>query len=253
MRLSSNSIVTGVLLGLSLAAFGPSCSAQKDYLGRYDLYTGFSDLNTPGLSNINQVGFHLQAGLIASKWFSYGFDYSTQNGSSQLTTNIATPALQQQLAAELPPGYVLRLPFSATTQTFTAGGQLTIRKYHAVTVFVRPVLAAFHITATPHPNDPIGTLVAAQLAPSGKLTDWYGAYGAGGGVEVPVLRHVGARVQLDAGWNHPFTDILANGSWSYRFSVGPAFHFAKNVSTANARSLLRAFHEGCLQLLTTAG
>ncbi len=206
-----------------------SCRAQQTYVGRYDLYTGFSDLNTPGLSNINQVGFHLQAGLTASKWVSYGFDYSVQNGSSQLTTAIATPALQRQLAAELPPGYVLRLPFSATTQTFTAGGQLTIRHYRAATFFVRPVLAAFHITATPHANDLIGGLVAKQLAPNGSLSDWYGAYGAGGGVEVPVLRHVGARVQFDAGWNHPFTDILANGSWSYRFSVGPSFHFGKNV------------------------
>jgi hypothetical protein len=231
VRVSVRSLVsTKTLLGLFLCTVTLPCPAQKDYLGRYDIYTGFSDLNTPGLSNINQVGFHLQAGLIASKWLSYGFDYSTQNGSSQLTTDIATPALQRQLAAELPPGYVLRLPFSATTQTFTAGGQLTIRKYHAVTIFVRPVLAAFHITATPHPNDLVSTLVAAQLAPQGELKDWYGAYGAGGGVEVPVLRHVGARVQFDAGWNHPFTDILANGSWSYRFSVGPAFHFGKNVA-----------------------
>lgn len=209
-------------------------SAQTGYVGRYDLYTGFSNLNTPGLSHINQVGFHLQAGAVASRWLSYGFDYSVQNGSSQLTTGIATRALQQQLAAELPPGYVLRLPFSATTQTFTAGGQLTIRKYHAATFFVRPVLAAFHITATPHANDQIGALVAAQLAPTGQLSDWYGAYGAGGGLEVPVLRHLGARVQLDAGWNHPFTNILANGSWSYRFSVGPAFHFGGNV-TKSAR------------------
>ncbi len=216
-----------------LLAFS-SAHAQRDYAGRYDLYTGFSDLNTPGLSNINQVGFHLQAGLTASKWISYGFDYSVQNGSSYLTTGIATPALQQQLAAELPPGYVLHLPFSATTQTFTAGGQLVIRHYHAATFFVRPVLAAFHITATPHPNDLIGGLVAAQLAPNGSLSDWYGAYGAGGGMEVPVFRHMGARVQFDAGHNHPFTNILANGSWSYRFSVGPSFHFGKNV-LRNAR------------------
>ena len=230
MRLQTTSaLLLKALAAFCVAASAAACSAQDHYAGRYDLYTGFSDLNTPGLSNINQAGFHLQAGITASKWLSYGFDYSVQNGSSQLTTGIATSALQQQLAAELPPGYVLRLPFSATTQTFTAGGQFTYRKYHAATFFVRPVLAAFHITATPHPNDVIGTLVAAQLAPTGQLSDWYGAYGAGGGVEVPVLKHVGARIQLDAGWNHPFTNILANGSWSYRFSVGPAFHFGKNV------------------------
>ena len=224
-----DSLLCLLALFMSACVTAVSCKAQDRYVGRYDLYTGFSDLNTPGLSNINQVGFHLQAGYIPSRWVSYGFDYSVQNGSSTLTTNIATPALQQLLAAELPSGYVLRLPFSATTQTFTAGGQLTVRQYHAATFFVRPVLAAFHITATPHPNDPVNTLVAAQLAPQGSLSDWYGAYGAGGGVEVPVMKHIGARVQFDAGWNHPFTNILANGSWSYRFSVGPAFHFGRNI------------------------
>ena len=95
---------------------------------------------------------------------------------------------------------------------------------------MRPVLTAFHITATPHPNDLIGGLVAAQVAPSGSLSDWYGAYGAGGGMEVPGRSNTWERVpKFGAGWNHLFTNILANGSWSYRFSVGPAFHFGKNT------------------------
>ena len=74
--------------------------AQNAYVGRYDLYTGFSDLYTPGLNGINQIGFHLQAGLNTSKRLSYGFDYSVQNGSSNLTTGIATATLRRQLAAE---------------------------------------------------------------------------------------------------------------------------------------------------------
>ena len=53
-------------IGLLVALFVfftqlPAAFAQQDYVGRYDLYTGFSDLNTPALHNINQVGFHLQA------------------------------------------------------------------------------------------------------------------------------------------------------------------------------------------------
>lgn len=209
--------------------FPMRCQAQTPYIGRYDLYTGFSDLNTPGLNNINQVGFHLQAGFTANQHVSYGFDYSTQNGTTHLTPGIATVALRQQLAAELPPGYALDLPVDVTIQSFTAGGQYVIRHYRKATFFVRPVLAAFHIRGTPQPNDGINTLVAAQLAPHGYLTDWYGAYGAGGGVEVPVLRHLGARVQFDAGWNHPFSNILEHGGFSYRYSIGPAFHFGPNV------------------------
>ncbi len=220
---------------LALLCAIPLCHAQtphapETYVGRYDLYTGFSDLNTPGLNNINQVGFHLQAGVNASRWLSYGFDYSVETGSTHLTPGLATPTLRQQLAAELPPGYALNLPIDVTNQTFTAGGQVALRHFRAVTFFVRPVLAAFHINATPHATDPVGTLVAAQLAPQGHLTDWYGAYGAGGGAEFPFTRHLGARVQFDAGWNHPFNNILANGSWTYRYSVGPAFHFGRNVA-----------------------
>ena len=209
--------------------------AQQSYVGRYDLYTGFADLNTPGLNNINQIGFHLQAGINVKPWTSIGFDYSTQNGATLLTAGIATPALRQQLAAELPPGYTLNLPVDVTIQTFTAGGQLVFRRYHAATFFVRPVLAAFHIRGTPHASDPVGTLVARQLAPQGYLTDWYGAYGAGGGAEFPLSRHVGARVQFDAGWNHPFTSILANGAWTYRMSIGPAFHFGPDIRQGRSK------------------
>ena len=219
-------LVAAVLFAMGAAV----CHAQTvPYVGRFDLYTGFSDLNTPGLNNINQVGFHLQAGYNASRWLSYGFDYSTQNGSTALTPSIATMTLRRQLAAELPPGYQLKLPVDVTIQTFTAGGQLVVRHYRAATLFVRPVIAAFHIRGTPRPNDPVNTLVAAQLAPNGYLTDWYAAYGAGGGAEFPVTRHLGARMQFDAGWNHPFGDILDHGSFTYRYSIGPAFHFGPNV------------------------
>ena len=215
-----------MLLSPSLA---PTAHAQQTYVGRYDLYTGFSDLNTPGLNNINQIGFHLQAGVNANRWSSLGFDYSTQNGATHLTPGIATPALRAQLGAELPPGYNLALPVDVTIQTFSAGGQLVVRHYRSVTFFVRPVLAAFHIRGTPEPTDQINTLVGEQLAPKGYLTDWYGAYGAGGGAEFRVAKHFGARVQFDAGRNHPFNDILANGNFSYRVSIGPAFHFGPNI------------------------
>ena len=224
-----------VSLAILVVAVAPFGCAQGTYVGRYDLYAGFSDLNTPGLNNINQVGVHLQAGANLSRRFALGLDYSVQSGATHLTAGLATAPLQRQLGAELPAGYTLDIPFNATTQTFTAGSQIVFRHYRAATLFVRPVLTAFRIAATPRPTDAIGALVARQLVPQGTKVDWVGAYGAGGGVELPVTRHVGARVQFDAAWNHPFNDILGRGNWSYRCSVGPAFHFGHNVLRGSER------------------
>jgi hypothetical protein len=216
------------------------CCAQQDYVGRYNIYTGFSDLSSPGLNDLNEIGFHLQAGLNANRLIGMGFDYSVQSGDTSLTTNLATPQLQAQLAALaqefaqmglLPAGYTFNLPLHAYTQTFTVGGQLEYRHFEYATLFLRPSLSAFRIKATPHPSpqDLFATTVANNLAPNGSLTDWTGAYGVGGGADLKITEHIWARTQLDAVWNHPFNSILANGFWSYRFSIGPSFKFGPNV------------------------
>lgn len=132
-----------------------------------------SDLNTPGVNNLNQIGFHLQTGINLSKWTAAGFDYTVQNGSSSITPLLLPVMLQKQLAAELPTGYKLNLPFSATTQSFAGGGQIVVRHYRGVTFYLHPVLAALHISAVPHPSDPVASMVSAQLAPDGHLTDWF--------------------------------------------------------------------------------
>src|SRR6201996_2357055 len=144
-----------------VALFFPSAAisrAQQDYVGRYNIYTGFSDLSSPGLNSLNQIGFHLQAGLNTNRLIGTGFDYSVQTGDTSLTTNLATPQLQAQLGALaaqfaqmglLPPGYTFNLPLHAFTQTFTVGGQLEYRHFAYATLFLRPSLSAFRITATP--------------------------------------------------------------------------------------------------------
>ena len=138
----------------------PAASAQQDYVGRYDLYTGFSDLYTPGLNKINQKGFHLQAGINNNRWLSTGFDYSIQTGNTSLIPGFASPAivagitqLYEEYAltegqAGLPPTYAVNVPLSATTQTFTAGSQLNYRHFSKMTLFIRPSLAAFRLNAT---------------------------------------------------------------------------------------------------------
>jgi hypothetical protein len=235
-------------IGLFVAVFLfltqlPAAFAQQDYVGRYDLYTGFSDLNTPALHNINQVGFHLQAGINNNRWLSTGFDYSIQTGDTTLIPSLASPAVTAGLtqlyelygltggAEGLPLTYAVDLPLSATTQTFTAGSQLNYRHFSKVTLFIRPSLAAFRISATPHPANPYDAIVASVLVANPPLVDWTGAYGVGGGAEFALSRHFGIRAQLDVVYNHPYNYILANGGWSYRSSIGPSFHFGRNVVT----------------------
>jgi len=225
----------------------PTASAQQEYVGRYDLYTGFSDLYTPNLNKINQKGFHLQAGINNTRWLSTGFDYSIQTGDTSLIPSFASPAIIAGITQlyelyglsggteGLPPTYAVDVPLTATTQTFTAGSQLNYRHFSKVTFFIRPSLAAFRLNATPHPrNTNDATVVAALeatnvLTPQGTITDWTGAYGVGGGVEFALAKHFGVRAQMDAVWNHPFNYVVANGGWSYRYSIGPSFHFGHNV------------------------
>ena len=223
-----------------LLSLNVACRAQQDYVGRYSVYTGFADLSSPGLNSLNQIGFHLQAAISPSRLIGTGFDYSVESGDTSLTTNLATPQLQAQLAALaaqfaqaglLPPGYTLNLPLHALTQSFTVGAQLEYRHFAYATLFIRPSLSAFRIVATPHPSpqDLFAVTVSKSLAPNGSLTDWTGAYGVGGGADLKMTEHVWARAQLDVVWNHPFNSILANGFWSYRFSIGPTFKFGANV------------------------
>jgi hypothetical protein len=226
----------------------PHASAQQQYVARYDVFTGFSDLYTPGLNGINQLGFHLQAGINNNHWLSTGFDYSVQTGNTTLVPGFASPAIKQGITElyelyelsegteGLPPTYVVNIPLSATTQTFTAGTQFSYRHFSKVTLFIRPSLAAFRLNATAHPrpNTPdeivIGALEEANvLQPNGTIVDWTGAYGVGGGVEFALAKHFGVRADMDAVWNHPFNYVVANGGWSYRYSVGPSFHFGRNV------------------------
>ena len=185
-----------------------------------------------------------------NRWLSTGFDYSVQTGNTFLVPGFASPAIKagiMQLYEEyaltegqagLPPTYAVDVPLSATTQTFTAGTQFSYRHFSKVTLFIRPSLAAFRLNATAHPraNTPdlvvIGALEATNvLQPNGTITDWTGAYGVGGGAEFNIAKHFGIRADMDAVWNHPFNYVVADGGWSYRFSVGPSFHFGRNVAT----------------------
>jgi len=230
-------LTCGALLLMAMAVAPPQAFGQQAYVSRFDLFTGYTHLDSP-LVSLQENGFHFQTGVRANTWLSLGFDYSISVGDLTLTPNLLVSSLQQQLGAELgqlaaagqiPPGYNLVVPAHSRTQTFAAGPQFSYRHFSKVTLFIRPSAGAIHEYATPQPADPIAALVAAQLAPSGHKADTVAFYGFGGGADFAVTKHVGLRVQADFVHDHLFSDLLASGRNTVRVSIGPCFNFGGNV------------------------
>ena len=65
---------------------------------------------------------------------------------------------------------------------------------------------------------------------AGRKRDWQGFYGIGYGFDINLTQHFGIRTQGDLVWDHLFNDILAQGRWTTRFSVGPCFNFGRNIA-----------------------
>jgi hypothetical protein len=106
-----------------------------------------------------------------------------------------------------------------------------------MTLFVRPSIGLILERGTPHANpaDPIATAIVKQLVPSGVKTDNTPFYGFGGGADLIFSKHVALRVQSDLVYDHLFDDLLKDGRWTVRLSVGPCFNFGKNIAKIVAR------------------
>jgi hypothetical protein len=222
---------------LALLWLAAPAAAEQSYVSRFDLFAGYSFLDSPHVS-LFENGFHFQAGVRPTTWYSLGFDYSISAGNLTLTPNLLTTTVQQELgglflqlaaAGQLPPGYSLALASHSRTQTITGGPQFAYRHFSKITLFVRPSVGAILEVATPQPSDAIAKLVVAALAPSGKKTDTTVFYGGGGGVDLLFSKHVALRVQADLVYDHLFNDLLKDGRYTVRFSVGPCFNFGKNI------------------------
>jgi hypothetical protein len=228
----------GLLIAATLLLPAPAAFGQQTYVTRFDLFTGYAFLDSPHIG-LFENGFQMQVGVRPKTWYSIGFDYSYSRGDLTLTPDLLTPALQQQLGAQLaglaaagliPAGYSLVVPASSVTHTFALGPQLAYRHFKQVTLFVRPSIGAIHEVATPKPRDPIAAGIAAALAPSGQKTDWTPFYGVGYGVDFILTNHFAVRVQGDLVYDHLFSDLLKDGRWTARFSVGPCFNFGRNIA-----------------------
>lgn len=232
-RAARRTLIVLPTLLLALPAFG-----QQTYVTRYDAYVGYAFLDSPHIG-LFENGFAAQVGFRPRTWMSFGFDYSLSDGDATITPNLLPTALQQQLAAQLqglarlgllPPGYQLVVPIHSRTQTFAVGPQLAYRHFTHMTLFLRPVFAgAIHEYATPEPRDAIATQVVAQLTPSGHKTDTVGFVGFGGGFDLILTKHISIRTQADLVYDHLFNDILQDGRFTTRFSIGPAFNFGRNI------------------------
>ncbi len=248
-----------LLFALSACAF-----AQQDYVGRYDFYTGYSYLGSPNV-NLSQRGFNTQLGINLNKWLAFGVDYSIQFGKGTLLPSELKPAYNAELndlvaagaAGELAgfgfpaayfTNYRLYAPFEATTQTYTAGPQLTYRHFKKITLFVHPSIGAIHenISIQSH-NDPfVANIVIPALLDQQPVAAALGItspvlrtlrpndttyfYGVGGGWDYNMTKHFHLRADIEFVHVDLFSGLLANSRNSVRMSVGPTFAFGKNVA-----------------------
>jgi hypothetical protein len=210
---------------------------QQTYVSRYDVFAGYTFLDSPHV-HLFENGLQLQVAVRPNIWCSLGFDYSVAGGNMTLLPTLLTPMWQIQLggllqqlaqAGQLPAGYNLTLRSNSTTQTFAAGRQLAYRHFSKVTLFLRPSVGAIYEDGTPQPADAIQKIVVGAVAPKGNKTDWTAFYGFGGGADFLISNHLGLRVQADLVYDHIFSDLLQDGRFTTRFSVGPCFNFGKNI------------------------
>jgi opacity protein-like surface antigen len=196
--------------------------AQQGYVPRYDLLTGYSHLSSPSVS-LQQNGFNASFGANLLRWLAVGADFSVFKGDGSI--ELAKTKVASQLAPFLG-GLNPSIPFSATTYTFAAGPQFEFRKYKWVTLFARPGLGALHESASlqiPPALAPLASLVPG-LAPS--LTNTVVFYGAGGGFDYNLSRHVAVRFSADFVHTHLFANLLEPRN-AVRFSVGPTWRWGE--------------------------
>jgi len=229
---------------LALPVFG-----QQEYVTRFDAYGGYAMLDSPHVK-LFENGFAGQFGVRPTTWLSLGVDYTIAAGSLTVVPDLLLPALQTQLNTAIAEGIAagvfppptsynyanLSVPGHSRTQTFAVGPEIVNRHFARVTIFIRPVFAGvIHETVTPEPQDPVvkalvfGVPGLPGLIPTPTKTNSVGFIGFGGGFDILFGKHFGWRTQADLVWDHLFSDLLADGRFTFRFSSGPAFNFGSNI------------------------
>lgn len=202
---------------------------QQSHINRYDLFTGYSYLNTPVIS-LTQHGVNSSVGINVRRWLALGADFGMWSGDTALSVNQTrlAPTLSPMLPATL---MNYGVTTSASTWTFAAGPQINIRKWDRLTVFVRPGLGVMHEKISiKFAGTPFETLlptlgrVAPGLSPN--QADQVPFYGVGGGVDISASRNLGLRISLDYVHSSMFKSLLPSQN-TIRISIGPQFKFGE--------------------------
>lgn len=227
-----------ILIFFVLVLTSVSCFAQQTYVNKFDLFAGYSFLDTPSLNGL-QNGFNTEVGWNAKTWVALGVDFSVFTGSNNLTAGLLNTTVQQELGAQIeqlikagiiPPTYQLVVPTNSTVLTFSGGPQFNYRHFKAVTLFARPALGVLHEQATLKPTDPVAkALVSGLVGPQLTTSDNVVFYGVGGGADFNLSTHFGVRTAADYVHYNVFSNLLNGGRNSVRFSVGPTFRFGGNI------------------------
>src|SRR5215813_3269316 len=92
MTMRKSLVAVLLVLILSAAAY-----SQQEYVGRFDVFGGFSYFTSPKL-NLVERGFNGEAGVNVFRWLAMGFDFSVFNGHSSLRASELNPTVLAQLA-----------------------------------------------------------------------------------------------------------------------------------------------------------
>jgi hypothetical protein len=201
----------------------------------FGAYIGFPVAWTPA-QTLRQTGFQAEFGVRVRPRYFVGFDVSRIEGTASLGLSQTPAALANPLRAEiaeleavgiLPPGYQFQLSGDVANLMLGVGPQFTTQVHHRMMFFGNPDLGAMRASLTPKPHDAFTRAFVATTAPSGGKVDWTPFYGGSGGIDVQVGHHFGIRGMLDVIHSHPFHDLLADGVWSYRLSMGVSYEFGR--------------------------
>jgi hypothetical protein len=228
MRPKALSVAVMVLVLLSAV----SCFSQQTEVTQYAAFGAFSYLSTPSL-NLVQRGFDGDFGYNYRSWLTLGFDFSAFSGHSSLVPTELSAATQAKLAPFiplLPPGFVLRVPYNASTQTYEGGPQFNYRHFKHLTLFARPALGALHSNFSATTQNPLLQLIVKGLLNGNtSKSDTVVFYGFGGGATWEITPHFGLRVAADYARYNFFSNLLNGPRNSVRVSVGTKFGFGKNI------------------------
>lgn len=229
---ATSALLTAFLLLTVVVPLAPTrAQAQQHDVSRFDVFGGYTFLDSPHVK-LFESGVHFQVGYRPKTWYSLGIDYSATTGNMTLSPTLLTTSLQQQLGQLIPPSVAatLTIPANSHTQTFAGGPQLAYRHFTKITLFVRPSVGAIHERAIGKPTDALQAAAVNYLVPGGVKTDWALFYGGGGGVDFLLSKHFALRVQADLVYDHLFSDLLQDGRFTTRFSIGPCFNLGKNIA-----------------------